>query len=167
MWYRSIKKAGYSTELAYLRDYVREGTNPYDYAFLVDNFLDSHEEYRLDPSIMEDVEDYPDERGYTWLNNAPDDYRKAFVSFLNDSRERYQYDNSNAYESPAYNSLEYQRALRPDWLVHFTENARDIENEGFKYGHPDIEGVHLSTWKEDRMEDPGYNFAFQVDSNDL
>jgi hypothetical protein len=55
---------------------------------------------------------------------------------------------------------------RPEWNVHFTDNADAIGKNGFQYGHPDQYGVHLTTYKRDRQKEPGFNFAFPADARD-
>jgi hypothetical protein len=164
MWWRTLKTAGYSTELADLRDYVRGGTNPYDYAHFVEDFLEDHPEHQPEEEYDGEPDSY--EYGYYWLDRASEAQQKAFIDYLDNHSGRHHQDGYLAYDSPVYNTLDYRRTLKPDWLVHFTDDARGIEQDGFAYGHPDMEGVHLTTWKQNRQQAPGYNFAFPADSRD-
>ena len=166
MWWRTLKTAGYSTELGDLRDHVRNGTDGYDYPQFVGDFLDEYPHHaHSNPDLNQDTGD-DRENGFQWLDSASLEQRQQYIEFLNDHRARHRFDEDMAFMSPAYNTLDYRRTRKPNWLVHFTDNPTNIEEEGFKYGHPDIDGVHLTTWKHNREKAPGYNFAFPASSQD-
>jgi hypothetical protein len=57
-WYTT---AAYTNEDAYLRNYLRNGTNPYDYAYDIPTYLE-HIGVIEDASELED----PTELGYEW-----------------------------------------------------------------------------------------------------
>ena len=166
MWWRTLKTAGYSTELAELRDHVRNGTNGYDYPQFVRDFLEENPHHEItNPDLV--YEEHDDrEYGYQWLDNATPEQHEHYNQFLNDHRPRHRYDEEAAFMSPAYNTLDYRRTRKPGWLVHFTDDPSGIEESGLAYGHPDIDGVHLTTWKTNRQKAPGYNFAFPANSTD-
>lgn len=54
---------------------------------------------------------------------------------------------------------------RTTWLVHLSDNAEGISEEGFQEGRQDIRYLGLTRYQELSGE-PGYNFAFVADSPD-
>ncbi|MFA5489825.1 MAG: hypothetical protein WC284_11485 [Candidimonas sp.] len=57
---------------------------------------------------------------------------------------------------------------RKTWLVHFSDHARDIAANGFKYGIDDIERLGLTTWMSDSLKKyGGYNFAYMADDRNV
>ena len=51
--------------------------------------------------------------------------------------------------------------MRDKWWVHFTNDAADIERNGFAYGESDPMQLGLTTWKsKEAKRGPGYVFAF-------
>ena len=64
-------------------------------------------------------------------------------------------------EAPTSAYMSGSEELPPQtWLVHFTDDARGIKREGFKYGTPDVDGLGLTTWYGNEAKPGGYNFAF-------
>ena len=58
----------------------------------------------------------------------------------------------------------FEGVVKPTWLIHFTDDPDGIAMNGFKYGHEEFRGLHLTTYKGDRMKFPGYNFYFDTDN---
>ena len=52
--------------------------------------------------------------------------------------------------------------------VDFTDDASGIAQNGFRFGHEDMRGLALTTWKNEkfRKANPGYNFAFILGSRE-
>lgn len=151
-WY---KKSTYSTELAELRDKLKYGFDPYDFSYLIIDYLENSDEMKEEWIKLEDYEVLEE-----WLKIATPQDKSSFKDYVSDKI------GDDPYGEPSYMHMEYEQLTKPDWLVHFTDDARNIEINGFKFGHQDIEGVHLTTYKRNRQKTPGYNFAFEVGTKD-
>lgn len=149
-WY---KKATYSTELATLRDRLKDGFDPYDFSYLIIDYLEASDEMKEEWLKLEDYEVLEE-----WLKVATPKDKSSFQDYVANKM------GPDPYGEPPYMHMDYKTLTKPDWLVHFTDDARDIEINGFRFGHPDMEGIHLTTYKRNRKKEPGYNFAFEVGS---
>ena len=147
-WYRKA----YRREETYLRDYLKEGFDPYAYSLWITDYLDQR-----DISYDESEEYY--EIFDEWYNFTKESDLADFRSWVEDTHPHI-----NEYEGdrPAYEGLHWPEQNKPGWLVHFTDDPWGIALSGFKYGHSEFEGLHLTTYKPDkaRKNEPGYNFAF-------
>lgn len=160
MWYKTAKKlmvrgAGYSNELGYLRDTLKGGIDPDDYSHLYHDYLSETDEDAYNNT-------HTDEAMEAVYGLNPQD-RNAFKNWLGGQNLEV-----GNYEDPIYHSMGWRGFSRPDWNVHFTDNADAIASGGFKYGHPELQGLHLTTYKTDasRKHEPGYNFALPARSSD-
>ena len=153
MWY---KYAAYSTELGKLKNHLKGHINVYDFAPLVP-------EYIKDTIHSEDLNDiFNNNDCINWLGDhtAEHDSFKGFIEYY--KKEPFgNYDNL-----PPYAEMNFEKILAPTWLVHFTDNANMIKNKGFIYGHPEMAGLAVTTWKDNRHEKSGFNFAFIADGED-
>jgi hypothetical protein len=157
-WYQKFKTSGYSSELGYLKNYLKHGFDPYDFAYELKEYLET-----FDPDEVHLPEGWENEEGYDiiedWMKIAtPKDIEKFEEYVGHNTADRDQYD------QPAYTALDFTRLAKPQWLVHFTNDAQSIKNKGFVYGHEDFIGLHLTTYKTEkaRFRNPGYNFAFEM-----
>jgi hypothetical protein len=156
MWYRTAKKiiqreAGYSTELGYLRDKLKGGIDPFDYSHYVEEYLQENEadsEY-----LAGDTEE--------WLYDADDAQRAAFTQWL-EGVKQIQFEPQH-HDTPIYNTMDWRGFARPEWNVHFTNHADSIGQNGFQYGHPEVDGLHYTRGHSGKN---GFNFAFPADSED-
>jgi hypothetical protein len=161
-WYKKYKTSGYSSELGYLKNYLKQGFNPEDYSHKIKDYLET-----LDPEEVYLEEGWEDLESYdildNWLKSATQEDKNNFERYI-----AYNYDGWSSYDEPAYTVLNFRKLAKPQWLVHFTEDAQSIKNNGFIYGHEEFTGLHLTTYKSDkaRKSEPGYNFAFQTGSRD-
>jgi hypothetical protein len=56
---------------------------------------------------------------------------------------------------------------RTTWLVHFTDHAREVANNGFTHGTAEADRLGLTTYtKHDHKQGGGYNFAFIAGTRD-
>ena len=95
--------------------------------------------------------------------------------------EEYGYDrqilHDDPHEAPAWMMLSPQESrLLPHstWLIHFTDHADQIVQQGFIKGVENIDQLHLTRLGDAfgnvtrrTSENPGYNFAYQVGKTDL
>lgn len=148
------KFSAYSPELGYLRDYLKQGIDPYDFAHLLERYFD---ETSGIPDGFVDGTDYIERMSQTELAN--------FKKWLEDGPV---YDEASDPHSPSYLFLDYQKVLRNNtWLVHFSDETASIESQGFKKGHPDERTLGLTTYFTSRKKKgPGWNFAFVAGSKD-
>lgn len=65
---------------------------------------------------------------------------------------------------PTWKYLTFERYVKNDWLIHFSDAAYQIwEDQSFKYGMDDYRNLGLTTyWGEGAKKFGGYNFAFEV-----
>lgn len=78
-----------------------------------------------------------------------------------------QYDPASA-PTWAHMSLSKDRLLpRTTWLIHFSDEAESIAQNGFKYGIDQMDRLGLTTWLgKSEKGYGGYNFAFEATSRD-
>lgn len=83
--------------------------------------------------------------------NIPDVVWQAFSSSMDDVMER-----TRPLPLP-----------RNTWLIHFTDNAREVAVHGFKHGinSTDIDDLYASRSEDKPLGPPGYNFAFVAGRN--
>ena len=146
----NMKIFSYDNEMSYLRDYLRNGFDAYDYTHRVFEFLENEGE-----AFNEDDID-----GSYWVDNATSEQLKSFKEYITSHPE------DEGINTPAYQHLDFKKVQKAGWLVHFTNNAYNIVKEGFLYGHEEFTGLGLTTWKSEeyRKKYSGYNFAFDIDS---
>jgi len=147
----NIKKA-ISNENAYLRDYLKNGFDPYDFSYFIKEYLDSK-------SI-----DYDDDMEYydifeEWIQKASKDQIEDFKNYTENNNI---YDGLDGWNSPPYSAMDFTKYISPTWMIHFTNDAQGVADNGFVYGHEEMkEGLHLTTHKVDRYQGSGYNFSFE------
>jgi len=152
-WYEKHKTSSYSNEIAYLRNYLRSGFDPYDFVYKIKDFLEQYDAMKPE---WEDLED--DEIFEKWIEIATDNDKKLFEEYID------RHPDKDSFSQPAYNNMSFEELKKPQWLVHFTDDPKSIQLQGFLYGHEDFEGLHLTTWKRNRTKTPGYNFALELGS---
>lgn len=163
-----IIKLSYANEEAYLSRYLKGGIDPWDYQHRFWEYIaeeagdEGHPDHGLFLQHIErdldSVDSDEDDQAMAeqWMENASGDQKDRFIEWIDDNKGNY------GYESPPYEALMHQEYRKASWLVHFTTKAVDIGRNGFQYGHPDIDGVHLTMWKQDRKQTGGYNYAFDA-----
>jgi hypothetical protein len=69
-------------------------------------------------------------------------------------------------DAPTTAHMSFNKQMkRNTWLVHFSDNARQIWYEGFKYGVDRMDKLGLTTYLNNKeKEEGGYNFAFEANS---
>jgi len=152
-WYQRAKKRviSYDREMAFLRNYLKQGFDPYDYGWLVEEFLEN-EGFGVDDDFD----------GNEWVEKATPQQLEEFKEWAEDKLQNVQEDTT----TPAYRHFDYERIQTPGWLVHFTDDAFGVAWKGFLYGHEEVEGLGLTTWKGEssRKKYASFNFALDADS---
>lgn len=150
----------YSSELAYLRDYLLNGIDAYDFAHSLGDFFDSREWNGDVP------DDFDPQDPYLWLEE--DQNKKHLVKFkkwLERTGADRESDRDPA-NAPTYMHVTFKKILpRTTWLVHFTNDIWRIINKGL-FGFEDMTRLGLTTWwkKSDaNFIKNGWNFAFEAD----
>lgn len=63
-------------------------------------------------------------------------------------------------------SLKKSKILPPEtWVVHFSRNAKEVAEHGFKYGTPTKHNLSLTTMLPKSTKTGGYNFGFLADGS--
>ena len=156
-WYHKYKLA-YDRETPWLAKALKGGFDPhdYDYDYDVPAFLEYY-----DPKFLSsDPDAEPYEIGEQWISQASEDQLKDFEEWI-DQRDPHAVWET---DEPPSRHFVGGELTKPDWLVHFTEDASAIASQGFKYGHEDYRGLGLTTWKSEeyRRKYPGFNFALEL-----
>lgn len=142
------RHASYSTDLAMLRDYLKNGIYGGDFSHKLFEFLEE-KEGGLPRGYVDEIQ---------YLDVMPEDQMKRFEAWL---KKGPAWDDIDAM-SPSYLSLDYKNVVKPStWLVHFSDDAASIGEEGFLSGHEDMNTLGLTTHFVGRGKKPsGWNFAF-------
>ena len=143
-WYR---EATYAPEIGMLNRYLKTGFDPYDYTWELEN--------KYLPGFAE----WCDMGAEQWIEQASPEELADFRKFIEQRRP------DMGTDSPAYEHLAYEHFVTPQWLIHFTNDAKDISENGFKYGFDDLQGLGLTTWFTEarRKRGPGFNFAYPAE----
>lgn len=152
----------YSNENSSLLRYAKDDSvDLYELGYLFRDWMSDNkpaefEEYDSAGNDWDDPEDM--------MQRFPDEI-KEFGEALNNGLyhnepERY----GDTKSSMSLNSMKL--LPRTTWLIHFSNDASGIAQEGFVYGASDISKLALTTHRDDRMESEGFNFAFIANSRD-
>ena len=153
-----------------MTDEEKDKNSIYEYIQLFQNFLEENEDeiynkYDLSEEEIEDLkdrsDDYDESLADEIINGKYSYFKEDFLEYLKN------YFWQNSYDSPAYDTMAYPKYLHNAWLIHFSDNAAEIAENGFAYGTQDMENLAYSgcgTIKNKFGE--GYDFAFDVDKFD-
>lgn len=131
----------------------------YSHTFLFEQFLNmfggENVEQILDDIYGEDETELAERILYGDLKQ----YRKDFVLFI------YNYFDSTMYETaPAWTSLSNPRIIKNEWLIHFSDNALKIAENGFKHGTEELEKLaYTDAGNISNKPFEGYDFAYSID----
>jgi hypothetical protein len=154
-----LERHAYNQEIGFLNRYLKSPADPYEYIHDVRKFLDHS-------GVDYDEEEFDDDEfgaGEKWLSQASQAEIAQFLEYAQAGSS-----DNDPYSRPVKETLSYNRLAKPGWLVHFTNDPWGIAHKGFIYGHEELEGLALTTWKtnESRHSYPGFNFALNPDSRD-
>lgn len=146
------KKNPYSTDLAMLRDYLKQGFNPYDFSDHLTGFF-AFERGGDDPDWFN-----PDE---PWESDFSQMSKKDLKDF-----EEYAIRQDVDEMSPSTAFFDFYKIVpRTTWLVHFSKNIDKILKNGLICGHEDMQTLGLTTrFSNVKNCRPGWNFGFEWDS---
>ena len=142
--------ATYSPQIGDLKMVLEQGFSPYDYANHVQDFLNRNPD--INPLSEENVSEDEWDYGYEWIEQADQEDLDRFERFTD-----YIYEGDATFDRP-YKYMELNKVMKPNWQIHFTDDPWSIVREGFTQGHPDIDGVHLTTYFKNKA--PGFNFGY-------
>ena len=126
-----------------------------EYYYTWDEFNKGYLDYEVND--WEDVEKLPDSARQEWDEWL---YKKI-------SHGSYESIGIHPSEIPSWAIMEYESLVKNQWLVHQTNNARDIVNSGFIHGVDDLRRLGYTTHMGDiDKEYGGYNFAYHMDDVD-
>lgn len=177
MPYHSIRRLlAYGPEQGMLKRYLKEGFDPYDYSYELEDWLaeeaceecgagDDPDCEKCKGELKAKVEEVTGgDDSLAWIDRASDADIARFREHVENNASRF--DAGPA--KPAYEHMSFNRLVKPTWLVHFTDDPYAIASEGFTHGWDSTEGLGLTTHFSDeaRSRGPGFNFAFTVGSRD-
>jgi len=167
-----------SQDMIYLKDYFnmpeiqKKKYLPHEYPYEINNFLidfsydnDFEFTYPKD-SVDVDGEDTGNElEGYElveWIEKNNPKLYNAFADWLYKKINDFSLDIPD-FDYPAWAFFDSPELIKNQWLIHFTNNADNIANNGFVYGVNDINKLGLTTHLGDfEKKYGGYNFAFTI-----
>jgi len=157
-WYKIAKNkfSTYSNELGNLKSILEHGYSPYDYSYFVKKFLDENPEEKRPTIEYDEYEPYI--YGEDWIENVADEYALDRFEQYTD----WVHTDDPASDEP-YKYIELNEVMKPTWQIHFTDDPWLITHDGFTKGHPQVEGVHLTTHFKNRGAGPGFNFGYNAD----
>lgn len=97
-------------------------------------------------------------------------FYQSFMTFIMKELRKDGQQTMMAGDSPTWMSLtpKHRLPLPPNtWLIHFSDDARAIAKQGFRFGMPDKERLGLTTWFPKNQKPGGYNFAFEMEKGDF
>jgi hypothetical protein len=147
---RQILTEKFSNDIADLINYLRNGIDPYDFADMLEEYLE------------ELPEGFDVDAPYDYLESMSEEEQLAFKSWLED---RIPYMELGDPTLPTYLFMSFESIVPPStWLIHFSDDATDIALNGFEFGAEDFSQLGLTTHFSDnwRKNMPGWNFAFSV-----
>ena len=140
----------------------------YDHAHEFDSYSNKHQ-------IMEkaNVEESSwnkamEESDWDELEDLSDKLSKA-MSEKDQEDFIYHLHQQDSAEAPSWAHMDLESFVLPGntWLVHFSDDADSIKQEGFTYGVDQMDKLGLTTYfGKSAKEHGGYNFAFLADSRD-
>ena len=123
-------------------------------------FISEKYDYEFDEEELEKIEDYCNEYDEAILEDILDgkykDYKKEFADWLN-------------YYAPSWptsNVMDYTKDINNGWLIHFSDNAWQIWQEGFQYATDSIDRLGYSNAGSTKgKSSEGFDFAYNAESN--
>lgn len=100
-----------------------------------------------------------------WLSHNDSQIFNQFVEYVWDLSQKvdlYDYVHRPGY--PSWNYMDFRGYVKNQWLIHFSDHAKDIwRDQTFKYGLDDYTELGLTTYyKDEAKQFGGYNFAYDV-----
>jgi hypothetical protein len=155
----------YSENNTILRNYMRNAEfDPYAHWYEICHWLEDNdwlEETGFDNA--EDLEEESPELFYKLSNGVQQQCRQEVIQ---------QMMHTDASEAPSWAHMELRNIKllpRTTWLVHFSDNANRVQDEGFTRGIDQMDKLGLTTWFNNDgyfKKNGGYNFAFIANSKD-
>lgn len=163
----------YSKDNKYLLDYMRSAEfDPWQNWWAVCRWLEQHDHLDLvnaaikaeDPNAdpVDSADELNDQYDAQIFHELPQDIQKECAEWVIDYMRQH-----DPAEAPTWAHMDLQNKNllpRQTWLIHFSDNAREIAYNGFKYGIDQMDQLGLTTWfKDEAKRHGGYNFAYTVD----
>jgi hypothetical protein len=136
---------------------LKKKSLPHKYYYLFDDFI-LETGYKFKGSKENDGD-----KIISWIENNDKKAYEEFAEYLYNKIE----DETLPIEKrkyPAWRWLKSPEIIKNQWLIHFTDYAKEISKDGFKYGAKNLDDLAATTRlsKADK-EAGGYNFAFSID----
>lgn len=138
-------------------DEVKMGNLPYDYAHLVYGFL---KDKGLKVPNIDNMEDY---EVIEWMEKNKPDFFKKFGDYILNGVKNYNLPIDTS-EYPAWAAFDDKpEVIKNQWLIHLTDDADSIAQDGFKYGVDEIERLGYTKYMSSQDKKyGGYNFAYLI-----
>ena len=167
-WY----KKSYNREIGHLNQYLKKGFDPYDYTDMVIDYWESVDHpilqkfYQAQSTNQNNLfqENIYETDEYSWVEKW---IAEASPKELEDFKEYVKQQNldPSRMDAPPYEIMDHSKFIKPTWLVHFSDNADDISENGFTQGHDDFRNLAYTTFYGNTSGYSGFNFAFRADDS--
>lgn len=128
----------------------------YFYQFISENYDFEFDEEELQ-QIEEFCDDYDEALLEDILNGKYSEYKSAFVKWLDSHGKGYY---------PTASVMDYTKDINNSWLIHFSDNAWKIWQEGFQYATDSIDRLGYSNAGSIKgKSNEGFDFAYNAESN--
>lgn len=158
-----FKASAYSTEMGNLNSYLKRGFDPYDFCHLLPEFLKTNKK-KISKEMRESIRNEDTAQLMEdWLVLSSIKDQSDFQNWAVTHHSVGQMPT----DEPPYLNMDYGGVKKSGWLIHFTDNPKNIADQGFKYGFDDLSfrGLSVTTHftEQHRLKHPGYNFAFDAE----
>jgi hypothetical protein len=167
----------FTNDIIYLKDYFKMPKStkmaylPHEYHYFFEDFLiEDDVEFELPKNEYIDndgntiySEEYDTIELMTWLENNNKEIYNQFAEYLYNKISNNTLPINDA-EYPAWSYFDDNpQIIKNQWLIHFTNDAYGIAENGFKYGVDDMTKLGLTTHLGDfDKKYGGYNFAYTL-----
>ena len=144
-------------------------------SFHIYDFRHEFEQYNNFEELLEQANINPEEWNQTVDEEDYDKIEKLsdkVTSSMSEKDKEYFVDyllSEYSEDAPSWGFLDFESYVLPSntWLVHFSDHAYSIKQNGFTYGMDQMDKLGLTTYFSDNAKKyGGYNFAFDADSRD-
>ena len=152
----------YDQELAYLAralqpsDEDKQREAAHEMAHDLDRWIDQLDEPLEGFTVSED-------EPWESVNELESKYPEAFKEFGEWALDRME--RSNSSEVPPWMNMGFEKIVRNDWLIHFSDEAHSVHSQGFTRGVETHDYNRLSLSTHFSKKRGGFNFAYPTDIN--
>lgn len=134
----------------------------YDSSYVMEYIEGKGLDEDLTDGELAELQEYCDNNdAYSIINFLDTHFDRKTINDMNASHE---YDFSRFRNSLTHDVMDYDGDIKNEWLIHFSNNASLIADEGFQYATSDMDDLGYSgCGSRIGKDNEGWNFAFRLD----